>query len=99
MTVLTEGGPLLGAFDEAEFPEASIALVPGDTLIAFSDGVIDAVAPDGGDFGMERLLAAAMDSRVESPHELMTRLLATVQDFVGPAPPNDDVTVAVARYR
>jgi sigma-B regulation protein RsbU (phosphoserine phosphatase) len=99
VTGLTEGGPMLGVFDDAEFPEASIDLEAGDTLIAFSDGVTDAVAPDGSDFGMDRLLAVAAAHRADPPQALLARLLGTVQDFVGPAPPNDDVTVAVARYR
>ena len=96
---LTEGGPMLGVFEEATFPEATLQLKSGDTLVAFSDGVTDAVAPDGSDFGMDRLLAVAAAHLADSPPDLMAQLLRTVQDFVGPAPPNDDVTVAVARYR
>jgi sigma-B regulation protein RsbU (phosphoserine phosphatase) len=86
-------------FDDAAFPESSIDVAPGDTLIMFSDGVTDAVAPDGSDFGMDRLLAVAANHRADTPKTLMARLLGTVQDFVGPAPPIDDVTVAVTRYR
>jgi steroid delta-isomerase-like uncharacterized protein len=96
---LTEGGPMLGVFDDASFPEASTTLAPGDTLIAFSDGVTEAVAPDGSDFGMDRLLSVAFANRTDPPDRLMARLLATVEEFVGPVPPQDDVTVAVARYR
>jgi steroid delta-isomerase-like uncharacterized protein len=98
VTRLTEGGPMLGVFDDALFPEASVDLAFGDTLIAFSDGVTDAVAPDGSDFGMDRLLGVADAHRADSPAALLAHLLGTVQDFVGPAPPIDDVTVAVARY-
>jgi sigma-B regulation protein RsbU (phosphoserine phosphatase) len=89
---------MLGVFDDALFPEASVDLAFGDTLIAFSDGVTDAVAPDGSDFGMDRLLGVADAHRADSPAALLAHLLGTVQDFVGPAPPIDDVTVAVARY-
>ncbi len=99
ITTLTEGGPILGLFENAQFPEASISLEPGDTLISFSDGLTDAMAPDGSDFGMERLLTVAADHRTSEPAALLGRLLATIAEFVGGAAPNDDVTVAVTRYQ
>jgi steroid delta-isomerase-like uncharacterized protein len=96
---LLEGGPMLGIFENATFPEAGAALSPGDTVVAFSDGITDAVAPDGRDFGMERLLHVAGTHRDERPPALLARLLETVETFVGETPPNDDVTAAVVRYR
>jgi steroid delta-isomerase-like uncharacterized protein len=99
VTRLTEGGPMLGLFEHAVFPEASLDLAHGDTLVAFSDGITDALAPDGSDFGMDRLLTIAGAHRTERPPELLARLLGTVEAFVGLTPPNDDVTVAVVRYR
>ncbi len=98
VTWLTEGGPMLGAFGDAAFPQAVVPLAPGDTIVAFSDGVTDALAPDGSDFGMERLLATAAAHRTDTPARLLESLLATVKEFCGPVPPTDDVTVAVVRY-
>jgi steroid delta-isomerase-like uncharacterized protein len=95
---LTTGGPLLGVFEQADFPEETWALAPGDSLVAFSDGVTDAVAPDGDDFGLERLIQTADQSRDMDPHTLLDRLIGTVREFCGPVPPTDDVTIAVARY-
>jgi steroid delta-isomerase-like uncharacterized protein len=51
VTRLTAGGPMLGVFDDAVFPQASLTLEPGEGIVAFSDGVTDAPAPDGDDFG------------------------------------------------
>lgn len=99
VTRLVEGGPMLGLFEDARFPQAVVTLAPGDTLVAFSDGITDAVAPDGSDFGMERLLSVAAAHRRERPPQLLGRLLETVTAFAGPIPPNDDVTAAVVRYR
>jgi len=96
---LTEGGPMLGIFPDAQFPEASVALAPGDTVVAFSDGVVEAEAPDGADFGLTRLLQVVSAERDDSPQMLLDRVLAAVRDFCGDTTPGDDVTVAVARYR
>ena len=90
---------MLGLFEDATFPEATADLSAGDTLVAFSDGITDALAPDGSDFGMERLLHVAGTHRDARPQAVLARLLQTVETFVGTTPPNDDVTVAVVRYR
>jgi steroid delta-isomerase-like uncharacterized protein len=99
LTHLTAGGPMLGVFPEAEFPEETVTLAPGDSLVTFSDGVTDAVAPDGGDFGIDRLLDSAKRHRPDRPIDLLAALFADVKEFCGTAPPIDDVTIAVMRYR
>ena len=48
-------GPMLGAWTDARWNSERVALEPGDTLVAFSDGVTDTVGEDGR-FGEERLL-------------------------------------------
>lgn len=98
VTRLTAGGPMLGVFEDAVFPQATLTLEPGDGLVTFSDGVTDAVAPDGDDFGTDRLMASAADARFSPPREILARLFETVHEFCGTAPPVDDVTMAVLRF-
>lgn len=90
---------MLGVFSDVQFPEASVMLGPGDTVVAFSDGVVEAEAPDGADFGLERLLEVVSAHREAPPQLLLDRVLAAVRDFCGNASPGDDITAAVARYR
>lgn len=97
--VLGEGGPMLGVFDQAAFPTESVHLSRGDMVVAFSDGVLDAVDADGADFGMERLIDVVSSARAATPADLLAHTLAAVQQFSGPVPPTDDVTVAVVQYR
>lgn len=99
VTRLTTGGPMLGVFEDAAFPQATLTLEADDGLVAFSDGVTDAIAPDGGDFGTDRLVATAAAARSLAPPELLARLFDTVRDFCGTAPPVDDVTMAVLRFK
>ena len=96
---LTVGGPMLGVFEDADFPQDVVTLVPGDSLITFSDGVTDALAPDGDDFGTERLVASATDIRSGTPADILARLFETVDAFCGSVPPADDVTIAVLGLR
>jgi len=57
-------GPLLGVFDDAEFPETSIDLRPGDTLLLYTDGLVERNPRVLGDAGLRALLAslAAVDA-------------------------------------
>jgi sigma-B regulation protein RsbU (phosphoserine phosphatase) len=96
---LTAGGPMLGVFADAVFPEDTLVVSPGDTLVAFSDGVTDATGPDGEDFGVERFVASACAQRLLPPAQLLQHLFAAVQDFCGSATPGDDVTITVTRFR
>lgn len=50
-----EHGSLLGALHDVDWPESTCTLQPGETLIAFTDGVTDALDGDGGRFGDARL--------------------------------------------
>jgi hypothetical protein len=98
MVRLEEGGLMVGAFDFASYAEEESVLAPGDTLVLYSDGVTDAEAPGGEQFGEERLLASLERTRTHSPAAILEALLEDVRGFVGDHPPADDVTVLVVRY-
>lgn len=98
MTRLEEGGLMVGAFDFASYAEEQSVLAPGDTLVLYSDGVTDAEAPGGEQFGEERLLASLERTRDHSPAAILEALLEDVRAFVSGHPPADDVTVLVVRY-
>ncbi|HEY5430385.1 MAG TPA: SpoIIE family protein phosphatase [Solirubrobacteraceae bacterium] len=51
-------GPLLGVFDDAEFPETTIDLVPGDTLLLYTDGLVERNPRVLGDAGLRTLVAS-----------------------------------------
>ena len=70
-------------------------LKPGDALVVFSDGATDAVDLSGEQFGIERLQAAVRAAPEDSSIELLRSVLDDLSDFVGAAPPADDVTLLV----
>jgi serine phosphatase RsbU (regulator of sigma subunit) len=92
------GGMVLGLFEQAAFDEETLRLQPGDVIIAFSDGVSEALNDANEEFTDERLLASVDAHRHSSPQELLDGLLADVRAFCGTATPNDDITIVVVRY-
>jgi len=95
---LDTGGVVLGLFEHAAYEEEPLTLAPGDVIVAFSDGVSEALNEAGDEFTDERLLASLAAHRGKPPQELLLGLLADLRQFCGRATPNDDVTMVVVRY-
>jgi phosphoserine phosphatase RsbU/P len=95
---LETGGVVLGLFEQATFEQETVTLLRGDVIVAFSDGVTEAMNAEGEEFTDDRLLACAEAHRGESPQQVMEALLADVHAFCAGAPQGDDVTVVLVRY-
>jgi phosphoserine phosphatase RsbU/P len=89
---LDVGGLPLGIQPEAKYESASVTLAPGDWLIIFTDGLVEAVNARDEDFDEPRLLSALEAGVSGSPRELLDRLMANLDLFVGSTPQHDDVT-------
>jgi sigma-B regulation protein RsbU (phosphoserine phosphatase) len=72
-------------------------MAPGDVLVAYSDGVTEAIN-DSGLFGEERLVAAVREHAHETPDQILSGILARVNDFSGGSQ-SDDLTLVVTRVR
>ena len=72
-------------------------LAPGDTLVAVSDGVVEAMNGDGDFFGDDRLRAALAAAAGLSSQVRGEAVLDALRTFVGRAKPHDDVSVVVVR--
>jgi serine phosphatase RsbU (regulator of sigma subunit) len=95
---LETGGLVLGLFEDARFEEETIRLSPGDIVIAFSDGVSEALDETGQEYTDERLLASVNAHRELAPQGLLDGLLADVRQFAGKATASDDITLVIVRY-
>jgi sigma-B regulation protein RsbU (phosphoserine phosphatase) len=94
---LEMAGPLLGAIEGAEFELGEVFLEPGDTLVAYSDGVLECRNALEEEFGLDRILAALRSAKSPSVQATLMMLLATLQDFANGSPLCDDVSLTVIR--
>jgi sigma-B regulation protein RsbU (phosphoserine phosphatase) len=98
---LTTGGPPFGMppLSDKEIPYASghVRLEPGDLLVIFTDGVIEAVNEANQEFSEARLLGELIAAPVETASETLKRVMAAVNAFVGTARQHDDITCLVLR--
>ena len=92
---LPAGGTVLGLFPDVEFEEADIDVQAGDLLVAFTDGVTDALDSAGEEFGEERLKDVLRAVVGASAGEVSERLADTMRDWIGRAEQHDDLTFVV----
>ena len=95
---LEKGGLILGLFEHATFEEGTATLEAGDLLVAFSDGVTEALSTEGEEYGEQRLLDCVAANREKSVPELLDSIFASVREFTAGAVQSDDVTALVLRY-
>jgi sigma-B regulation protein RsbU (phosphoserine phosphatase) len=94
---LEEGGPMLGALQEASYNCGTVYLNPGDMLIAYSDGLTECRNHEDQEFEIGRLSAAARSLNGSTANQVLFSTLATVLDFAEQCPPGDDLTLLVVR--
>ena len=94
---LEEGGPMLGAVEEACYNCGTVYLGPGDMLIAYSDGLTECRNHEDQEFEIGRLSAAVKSLNGATANQVLFSTLATVLDFADQCPPSDDLTLLVVR--
>lgn len=91
---LAAGGPLLGAVAGSAFSSGHVYLAPGETLIGYSDGVVECRNRNGQDFDAVRLAAAAAGAP-RSAGAILFSILGATQDFAAAQPRADDIALLV----
>lgn len=94
---LTEGGLVLGMFDNYGYDGGTVEMRPGDTLVVYSDGVTETWDPGGEEFGEERLVALAVRERTRGAEELQDAIIREIERFEEGARATDDRTLVVLK--
>ncbi|HEX3452749.1 MAG TPA: SpoIIE family protein phosphatase [Solirubrobacteraceae bacterium] len=92
-----EHGTMLGALKRTRWPERAISMRPGETLVAFTDGVTDTVGAGGERFGAERLRRTLGDLGDATPSALCDGLAAALEEFQVGAQA-DDTAIVIMRF-
>jgi Stage II sporulation protein E (SpoIIE) len=99
LEVLSAWGYPLGIRRRGDtFREYTVEFTPGDRLVLYSDGLIEAVDDDGEPFGFERFEQTIVASGKQSADDLKKALLHAVRKFTRNRPPEDDQTLVVVAF-
>ena len=94
-----EGGFPIGLFEGAAYETGARTLAPGDLLALFTDGITEAPAPGGEEFGATRLAELLCAHRGRPLDRIIEIVLDALVQWSGPVEPHDDVTLVLARAR
>jgi phosphoserine phosphatase RsbU/P len=95
-TIQAEGFPL-GLFPNAEYEEFTLSTRPGDLIVFFSDGIVDAINGAGDMFGDERLTQLLESQHHPTAQFTVDAVLQAVTDFQAGTAHFDDETIVVLR--
>ena len=98
---LSAGGPPFGLPSFTEEPivyaSARVQLQPGDLLVIFTDGLVEAINDADQEYRESRLLASIESAPQESSEAMLKGIMAAVNAFTGAARQHDDITCLVLR--
>ena len=83
-------------FPDWTYAEGAVLLDPGDLVVTYTDGVIEAVNPAGEEWGAEGLRRAATESNAQCADDLVNAIFASMDEF-SCGHQTDDATVVVLR--
>ena len=94
---LEDGGTILGFSRDALFAAGEVQLHPGDLLVLYTDGVIEARGPADEDFGIEGLERVLRTSTAAGAEGLIREVIQATQTFSGSTSYADDFTLVILR--
>lgn len=96
-SLLAATGMPIGILADASIDEETITLRPGNTLVFYSDGILEASNAQGELLGADRLLGLLSRHDHLPAHALCQTILDAVETFQAGAPISDDVTLVILR--
>jgi sigma-B regulation protein RsbU (phosphoserine phosphatase) len=97
ITDLSSKGIALSVVPDARIAEHKIVMQSGDTLVAYTDGVTEAMQQDFTEWSVERFKEAILQYRGRSASDIVNGVLAALDTFVAGAPQSDDLTLWVLK--
>ncbi|HEX8138141.1 MAG TPA: SpoIIE family protein phosphatase [Pyrinomonadaceae bacterium] len=91
------GGVVVGLLRDFPYTQAAITLKPGDLLLAYTDGISEAMNKQEEEWGEERMMETAQACKGLSASETITRLVQAADAFAAGAKQHDDMTLVVVR--
>ncbi|HEY6359650.1 MAG TPA: SpoIIE family protein phosphatase [Vicinamibacterales bacterium] len=87
----------IGMFSSERFLSTTLRIAPGETLLFYTDGVVEAQDATGEEYGIERLSTVAASVATLPPTPFIERCIRDLAAFAGMRPRADDVTIMAVR--
>jgi phosphoserine phosphatase RsbU/P len=94
---LEAGGSVVGLMRAGSWEAGQVKLDRGDLLVAYTDGIIEAMNHADDEWGEERLIDVVRAMRAAPARAILEHVVKSADVFVAGAPQYDDMTLIVAR--
>lgn len=91
-------GIVLAAFEDVSFKNEEVTLLPGETMLMYTDGVTEAMNSQKHLFGEERLLQIFNSDAPTSVSIMIQSVIQGLETYVEGFEQSDDITVLALRY-
>jgi HAMP domain-containing protein len=95
----TLAGPALGAFSRAKYLESNIEFGPGDAIIFYTDGIVEARSPSGVEIGYDGFKKIIQASYATDPQIFYQNIFDAYSRHIGNSDAQDDLTIIITMYR
>jgi len=96
---LSSGGIFVGMFENCGYEQEVVQMQSGDVLIAFTDGLSEALDAGGEEFDEERIKEALAETAQLSVNEIRDEIVRRVKEWIASAPQYDDLTFIVMKVK
>jgi sigma-B regulation protein RsbU (phosphoserine phosphatase) len=96
---LESGGTVVGIFEHCAYEQETVQMRAGDVLLAYTDGLTEALSASGEEFGETRLREALEETAGSSVDEMRAEIEQRVRAWCAEAPQHDDLTFVVMKVR
>jgi phosphoserine phosphatase RsbU/P len=95
VTRLEVGGTVVGLLETFPYEQSAVTIAPGDVLIAFTDGISEAMNAADEEWGEAQLIETVKQCGGLAPSEIIARVMEAADGFVAGAKQHDDMTLVV----
>ncbi len=96
---LSTGGPVVGFFEHCRYEQGRVQLQSGDLLIAYTDGLTEALNISGEEFGEQRLKETVKMAASGDAVEVRAQLIESIKTWCAGTPQHDDLTFIVLKVK
>lgn len=96
---ITLSGAALGAFKKSKLNEIEISFKPGDAMVFYTDGIIEARSPEGEEIGYTNFRTLVQKSWNQDPEVMYKRLLEAYEAHIDGQEAEDDLTLIVVVFQ
>ena len=97
VTRLEVGGTVVGLLETFPYQQGCVSLAPGDLLVAYTDGISEAMNTADEEWGEEQIMETVKGCAGLAAQDILRRVFTAADQFVAGAKQHDDMTLVVMR--